>query len=278
MKNSIYLPHIATIKNIAEETADTSTFTVEFDEKKTQSAFSYLPGQFVEVTVFGTGECPISITSTHEKDDCVELCIRSTGKVTGALHNLDVGAKIGIRGPYGNSFPLEEMRGKDIILVGGGIGIAPLRSLLNYVVHDRSRYGEISLFYGARTPGDLCFRREYDRWSARENVSVHVTVDEPAEKWIGRVGYVTDLLKMIDPSPLKGVACVCGPPVMIRITIKILTEMGYEDSKIITTLERKMKCGVGKCMRCSIGEKLVCRDGPVFSVRELNEITDEFRG
>jgi len=275
MKKSLYLPYIATIKSIVEETADTSTFKVAFDDP--QLKFSYLPGQFVELTVFGKGECPISITSTPEKDKYLELCVRSTGKVTEALHNLGQGDKIGIRGPYGNSFPLEEIKGKGIILIGGGIGLAPLRSLLNYLLYMRNQYGEIILFYGAKTPADLCFRREYDIWSAYKNVTLYVTVDKGKEQWNGRVGFVTDLLKEINPSPYDRVAFLCGPPIMIKITTKILTEMGYEDSKIITTVERKMKCGVGKCMHCSIGEKLVCQDGPVFSLRELKEITEEFR-
>ena len=276
MNNSIYLPHIATIKNVVEETFDTSTFTVAFDNKDIQSSFSYLPGQFVELTVFGKGECPISITSTPVKNEYLELCVRSSGKVTDALHDLDVGGKIGIRGPYGNSFPLEEVRGKDIILISGGIGLAPLRSLLNYFLYNEDRYGKIELFYGAKTSQDLCFRREYDLWGAHENTAVHITVDKATEQWNGRVGFVTELLKEAAPSPRNRFAFVCGPPIMIKITAKILAEMGYEDSRIITTLERKMKCGVGKCMRCSIGEKLVCQDGPVFSLRELNEITDEF--
>ena len=278
MKDSIYLPHIATIRSVVEETADTSLFTVEFEDKTVQSSFYYLPGQFVEVTVFGKGECPISITSTPGKNEYLELCVRSTGKVTDALHNLDVGGKIGIRGPYGKPFPLKETEGKDIILIGGGIGLAPLRSLLNCFLYKRERYGEIALLYGAKTPEDLCFRREYDLWAGYENAAVYITVDKGSEDWKGRVGFVTELLKEIDPSCHNRVAFVCGPPIMIKITAKILIEMGCEDSKIITTLERKMKCGVGKCMRCGIGEKLVCQDGPVFSLRELNEITDEFSG
>jgi sulfhydrogenase subunit gamma (sulfur reductase) len=278
MRKNVYLPNIATIKKIEEETADTSTFTVVFDDQKVLSSFSYLPGQFVEVTAFGKGECPVSITSTPTKNGYLELCIRSTGKVTDALHNLDEGGKIGIRGPYGNSFPLDEVRGKDIILIGGGIGLAPLRSLLNYLLDRKKQYGKIELFYGAKTPNNLCFRREYDLWNSYENMSVYITVDKAAGKWNGRVGFVTELLKEIDPSPHNRVAFVCGPAIMIKLTANILTEMRYEDSKVITTLERKMKCGVGKCMRCSIGEKLVCQDGPVFSLRELNEITDEFSG
>ena len=278
MNKNIYIPHTATIKRVVQETADTSTFTVVFDDKSIQSSFSYLPGQFVEVTVFGKGECPISITSTPGKNEYLQLCVRATGKVTDALHNLDEGGKIGVRGPYGNCFPADEVRGKDVLFISGGIGLAPLRSLLNYFLDNRDSYGEIALFYGAKTPQDLCFRREYDLWNGYEKTTVYVTVDKAAEGWNGRVGFVTELLKEVDPAPQNRVAFVCGPPVMIKITAKILTEMGYEDSKIITTLERKMKCGVGKCMRCSIGEKLVCQDGPVFSLRELNEITDEFSG
>jgi len=272
MDKNIYVPTVATIKHIRPETLDTSTFTVIFEDGE---IFDYKPGQFAEISVFGVGECPISISSTPSRKGYLEFCVRDTGWVTNALHNLDVGDKIGVRGPYGKPFPLKEAEGKDILFVAGGIGLAPLRSLINYMLDNRDVFGKIEIIYGARTPKELCFKRELKIWEGCENIAVYLTVDRAdGMEWNGKVGFVPDYLKELNPPPENRIVFVCGPPIMISIVLKDLTKMGYGDSQVVTTLERKMKCGVGKCGRCNIGEKYVCQDGPVFTLAELKELKE----
>jgi NAD(P)H-flavin reductase len=274
MRENIYLPQLATIREIREETADTAFFTAAFDEPAHAGSFNYRPGQFVEVTVFGSGECPVSIASSPTRDGTIELCVRETGEVTGALHQLSTGDRIGVRGPYGNSFPVEETEGRDILFVGGGIGLAPLRSLLWYMLDNRERYGRIDVVYGAKTPEDLCFQKEYGSWGESGDTGIHITVDRADGKWSGKVGLVTAFLQELGLPPRNRVAFVCGPPIMIKVTALTLLGMGYDETQVVTTLERKMRCGVGKCGRCSIGDRYVCRDGPVFNLSELKQLTE----
>jgi NAD(P)H-flavin reductase len=270
MSSDIYLPHLATTTEIEPQTPDTTMLRLVLDDSTVAHSFTYRPGQFAELSIFGVGECPISIASTPTRTGFLEFCVRAVGQVTNALHELDIGSKIGIRGPYGNSFPLSE--GQNLLFIGGGIGLAPLRSLINYMLDNRDHYGEVELIYGARSPQDLVFKEELNLWDKQRGVTVHLTVDRGNERWRGPVGFVPSFLREIAPSPENKVAFTCGPPIMIKLVMEALEERGFPPDRIVTTLEMKMKCGVGKCGRCNLGSKYVCRDGPVFTLEQLKAI------
>jgi len=255
-----YLPYKATIKSVKQETPDVKTFQLE------PCNFEYMPGQFLELSILGIGEAPISITSSATRK-ILEISVKLMGQVTGALHELEAGDSVWIRGAYGNGFPLERFEGKEIVFVGGGIGLAPLRSLINYLI-DKKNFKKIYILYGARTPDDLVFKDEFEVWNKEKNVCVHVTVDKGTDDWKGNVGVVGALLKKIDIAP-DAVSVVCGPPIMIHFVVKDLKSLGFSDDRIISTMERMMKCGIGKCGHCNIGEKYVCVDGPVFTLGDM---------
>jgi NAD(P)H-flavin reductase len=271
----IYLPDIAVIDELTKETGDITTFKIRFKDKKLQDEFTYRPGQFLEVSVFGVAEIPISITSTPSRKGFIELSIKNVGLTSGAIHKLGVGSEIGIRGPFGNSFPYEKAFGKNILFVGGGIGLAPLRSLINFAMDYRDRFKTFTILYGARTQYDLVFRRELDEWVNRKDVETLITVDRGDDEWKGNVGVVTKLLPQAKITSENSVAFVCGPPVMIPFVISDLLKLGFSDKSIISTLERHMKCGVGKCGHCCVGDKYMCQDGPVFSYKEMREMAEE---
>jgi len=254
------------------ETPDISTFVVTFDNSQLRESFTYQPGQFAELSVFGVGECPIGIASSPTWEGFLEFCVRAVGTVTNAIHDLDVGDKLGVRGPLGNSWPTKEVEGKNLLFIGGGIGMPPLRSLIHYVLDNRERYGAVEIVYGARSPQDLVYKHELKQWDERQDVDLYVTVDVGDETWDGPVGFVPPFLREINPSPENKATFTCGPPIMIKLVVEALEEMGYADADMVTTLEMKMKCGVGKCGRCNIGDKYICRDGPVFTFEQLRRI------
>ena len=273
-ERNIYLPELVSIEEILEETRDIKTFRL-----KRPGNFHYRPGQFAEVFVPGRGEAPFSITSSPTEELYLEFSIKKTGTVTEALHRLNPGEMVGVRGPYGNGFPIESLQGWNLLFIGGGIGLAPLRSLINYVLSPlyRKDVGAVSILYGARTPQDLVFRWELQKWGERTDLFLLTTVDRGEPSWEGRVGLVPEVLKGmpgLNAQTLK--AIVCGPPIMIKFTIKALLEMGFQPSNIITTLEMRMKCGLGKCGRCNIGPYYVCKDGPVFTYEELQTMPEEY--
>jgi len=276
MAESLYTPYLATIEQAVQETWDTRTFRAVFCDERTRAEFAYHPGQFQEVSVFGVGEATFCLTSSPTQKGYVEFSVKRVGSVTTALHELSEGDTIGIRGPYGNWFPYDELRGKNLLFVGGGIGMAPLRSLLNYCLDRRSDYGHIDIFYGARTPGDLCYTREFDSWAQSPNTALYLTVDKGDEKWTGHVGVVPAHVREISPSLDNAVAITCGPPIMIKFTLPELLKLGFTDEQILTTLEMRMKCGVGKCGRCNIGHTYVCLDGPVFTYAQIRQLPPEF--
>jgi sulfhydrogenase subunit gamma (sulfur reductase) len=276
-QDNVYLPHIVVIERIIEETPNIRTFHFNFKDKKLQKEFSFESGQFGEYSVFGIGEAPFCISSSPTRRHHLEFTAQRVGRVTNALHRLGVGAEIGFRGPYGNSFPLDFLQGKNLVFVGGGIGLAPLRSLIWNVLDNRGKYKDIEIIYGARTPADLCFKYDLDAWGKNKTVNMVVTVDKGDESWTGRVGVVPKILEEVAPSAKNAVAIVCGPPVMIRFTFPVLTKLGFTPEQMLTTLEKRMKCGIGKCGRCNIGNIFVCRDGPVFSYAQIkNFVSSEY--
>jgi len=276
MSGRLMIPEMAVIQDIRQVTWDTLLFEVLIDDGGRGRTFPYLPGQFAEISVLGVGECPISITSTATRSGPLQFAIREVGGVTHALHNLQVGDRIGIRGPLGNSFPVEEMKGRDIFFIAGGIGLAPLRGLINYVLDNRADYGKVDIVYGARSPDLLCFAEEFDQWAGAPGTDLHLTVDAQAPGWSGRVGFVPTVVKDLGLSPDNRIAVTCGPPIMIKFVLTELAASGYPDEQVITTLELKMKCGVGKCGRCNIGPVYVCQDGPVFKLSELRQLPGEY--
>ena len=275
MNDNIYLPRTATIQSMRPETIDVTTFRITIDDSSGSEEFDYRSGQFAELSVLGVGEAPISISSSPTRPEAVEFSIRRLGQLTSALHDLEPGDKIGIRGPFGNCFPLEEIEGKNLLIVGGGIGLAPLRSVILNVFDNRAKYGKIDIIYGARSPQDLVYTSEYEEWGKVDNSRLHLTVDRGDDEWKGNVGLVPTFLKEINPSPENTTSITCGPPIMIKFVIEALHELGFSSEHIITTLERRMKCGVGKCGRCNIGSKYVCLDGPVFTLKELKEMPSD---
>jgi sulfhydrogenase subunit gamma (sulfur reductase) len=274
---NLFIPRAAIIENVQNLTYDTRLYRLRFKNKSKGNSSAendYRPGQFVQVSVLGAGESPISICSSPSQKGCFELCVRDVGLVTRALASLKKGDELGIRGPYGNSFPIEELHGRDFIFIAGGIGLAPLRSAINYVVDNKNDYGRVTILYGARTKEDIVFASELDKWSRQDKLDVFTTIDHPQDGWTGNVGVVTTLIdKIKNQSKVK--AFVCGPPIMIHFTIKELLDAGWAQQDIITTLERHMKCGVGKCGHCYIGGKYVCTDGPVFTYAQINEMAVE---
>lgn len=272
MVKNEYIPYPVFIEEVREETLDTKTFRVKFMDKKLVSAFKYKQGQFMELSVLGKGEAPISITSSPSRKGFLEFTIRAAGTVTKAIHALKNKDKFYLRGPYGNSFPFEEIKGKNIYFIAGGIGLAPLRSLINLVFDNRKHFKQIKILYGARTPDDLCFKDEIQEWKKMPDTEIFLTVDNPNAGWKDNVGVVTELWKITKINPKNAVSIVCGPPIMIRFVIAKLKESGFKDDKIIMTLERYMKCGIGKCGHCNIGEKFVCVDGPVFTNKQVSKL------
>ena len=268
MRN-LYVPYPAVIKAIKEEAYHTKTFSLAFQDRKRQQEFRYKPGQFVELSLLGYGESPISVASSPDEANYLELCVRRIGRVTNALHRLSHNDIVGIRGPFGNGFPVEEMRNKNLVFVGGGLGLAPLRSLIRTVFANRRDFGGVTILYGARTPSDLLFRDELAAWGDMDNTEVLVTVDVGSRDWRGHVGVVTTLFPKTAISAQNAVAIICGPSIMFRFVIQELLKIGFAEEAILLTLERFMKCGMGKCGHCNIGPKYVCQDGPVFSYKEL---------
>jgi len=264
-----YLPHLAVIEKTIDETYDTRTFHFNFKNEKLREDFTFESGQFCLLSILGVGEAPFCISSSPTRRDHLECSIRQVGKLTRALHRLGEDAEIGFRGPYGNSFPLDFLQGKNLVFVGGGIGMAPLRSLILNVLDNRDKYENIDIIYGARSPADLCFRYDLETWNKDGTVNMVTAVDKGDEEWTGRVGLVPVVLEEIAPSANNSVAIVCGPPIMIRFTFPALEKLGFTPEQMMTTLEKRMKCGIGKCGRCNIGNLYVCRDGPVFSYAQI---------
>lgn len=270
-----YLPEPATILETIQETPTIKTFRVRLDDPSKMRSFSFQPGQVGQLSVFGAGEATFVINSSPTRLDHLQFSVMRAGEVTSRLHGLAAGDKLGVRAPLGNHFPYEAMKGRDIVFIGGGIGMAPLRTLLLFMLDNRADYGKISLLYGARSPVDMAFKADLPDWTARADMTTVLTIDREAEGWEHTVGLIPNVLLEMAPAPDNAVAVTCGPPIMIKFTLQALKRLGFADEQIYTTLERRMKCGVGLCGRCNIGAKYVCVDGPVFSYAQLRELPNE---
>ncbi len=278
MKDNPYQPWLATIDDIREEVGGVrpiKTFRLKFQDKNIQNNFTYLPGQCTMITLLGQGECFFAISSSPTKKDYIEVSVMKLGKVTTALHECEPGDVVGVRGPYGNNFDVDGWQGKNLVFIGGGIGQAPLRSLINYVVDNRKKYGKLDVIYGARSSKDLSYKQEFAELEKRKDVDVHLSIDVAEDGWKNFVGFVPNNLLEVKPSPKNSIAITCGPPIMIKFVIQNLEKLGFTDDQIFTTLEMRMKCGIGKCGRCNIGNLYVCKDGPVFSYQQLKNIQGE---
>ena len=270
------VPELAVIQQIHPLTDKEKVFRIAFKDESIGRAFAYKPGQFVELTVFGVGEAPISICSAANGDGKFELCVRAVGNVTNSLHALKPGDVVGIRGFYNRGFPIERMLGNDVILIAGGLGIAPLRSLIQHIAQRRNHYGEVTILNGARCPAELLFADEYEQWRDEGGFDVRITVDEGDDTWKGNVGVVTTLFDGLRVDPTRTYAAVCGPPVMYKFVIRELERIKIPEDRTFLSFERRMECGIGKCMHCAIGSKLVCIDGPVFNLREVRDLKEAF--
>ena len=274
---NVYLPKIAIMDRVVEEIADVKTFYWHFEDPAEQTAFrKFLPGQFAQVSVFGAGEFPASLPPSPTEDELF-FTVRRVGSVTAALHQLHPGDKFAVRGPYGNGFPMTQYFGRNLLFVAGGIGLIPLRSCLNYALDNRHRYGKIQLFYGARGLKDLMYLGALREWEMTRGFECYLTVDRGDDQWTGHVGVVGSLFRKPGVTvPVEDTtAFVCGPPIMFRFVIRDLKEMGFQDRNIMSTLERYMKCGVGKCGHCCIGLAYVCTDGPVFTYEQIKHLGED---
>ena len=275
MTNEILIPHVGVITNVRKDTPDVKTFrVVGLDGKK---LFEHMPGQCAMLSVPGVGEAMFSITSSPTNTEFMEFSIKKCGCLTSWLHAMKEGQQITVRGPYGNGFPVTtEFKGKNMLFIAGGIGLAPLRSVINYIRDNREDYGTIDIVYGSRSMDDLVdFKEIEEEWKNEKDFNVYLTIDREQEGWNGHVGFVPSYVKEVNV-PTDRTAVLCGPPIMIKFTLQALLELGFDKKQVYTTLEFRMKCGVGKCGRCNVGDKFVCKDGPVFRMTELDELPDEY--
>ena len=270
------LPEMATVIETVQETHNIKTFRVRFDDEEKMKNFTFQPGQVGQLSVFGVGESTFVINSSPTRMDYLQFSVMKAGENTAALHKLNAGDKIGVRAPLGNWFPYDQWKGKNVFFIGGGIGMAPIRTIMVYLLDNRKDYGDISLLYGAKTPADLSFQSDMPEWLERKDLNVTLTIDNPAEGWEHKVGLIPNVLKEIGPKPKDTIAVLCGPPIMIKFVLAGLEELGFSREQVYTTLELRMKCGVGKCGRCNIGSKYVCKDGPVFRCDEIDELPNEY--
>jgi NAD(P)H-flavin reductase len=271
--NIDYVPRLATITKKVPMTSMETLFEIKLDDK---SELNHKPGQFVEVSVFGIGEAPISLSSSPTKKKTFEICVRKLGNVTTKLHQLNIGDKVGIRGPFGNGFDTASLEGKDLLFIAGGLGIAPLRSLINYVFDNRKNFGRVLLLYGCKEPKEMLFGEELASIALKENVEFKPTVNfcPENEVWDGNIGVITTLIPQVPFDSEKTIALLCGPPVMYKFVIADLKKRNVPDDHIIMSLERRMKCGVGKCGHCQINQIYVCKDGPVFNYSKIKGIPE----
>jgi NAD(P)H-flavin reductase len=269
-----YLGRLEEVRDLGEEI---KLFSVRLLNGGSEAFVDYHPGQFAFLSAFGIGEAPFGIASTSKRGERLDFAVQRLGSVTTGLHELGEGDILGVRGPMGNCFPMDSFKGKNLIILGGGIGGAPLRPVIHTVLDNRSDYGHFTILWAARHPSLLVFTDEYDTWRATPETDLHLTVDHPDAKWDHNIGLITELLERVAPSPENAITITCGPPIMIHFVNKMLVEqLGFRPEQNYVTLEARMHCGIGKCGRCNLGEKLVCVDGPVFTMQEVGGLLESF--
>lgn len=270
-----FIPSVAILQESFDLTPDVKLLRIQLADEASKSSFNYKPGQFAFVSAFGVGESPFCLTSCANSEGILEFALRKVGTVSGAVHEMEAGARIGVRGPFGNNFPIEKFKGKNVLIIGGGIGMAPLRPVINTLLKNRKDYKDILVINGARSPQDLVFISEIDTWR-ETGTRVELTVDRGDSSWTGRVALVPQVIEELKPSPENTFAITCGPPIMIRFVLAALKKLQFQENQIFTTLESKMKCGLGKCARCNVGNIYVCQDGPVFSLDQISRFLESF--
>ena len=277
-EKNIYLPYLMKVEKITDEAPGVRTFKLKFVNDEDSNRFNFAAGQFGEYSIFGVGESTFCIASSPTRKGFIECTFRQAGKVTSALSNCEEGSIIGFRGPYGNTFPIDQWKGKSLLFVAGGIALPPMRCVIWNTLDLRENFKDITIVYGARSVNDLVYKNELEEWNNRPDVRLITTVDPGGETpdWKGEIGFVPSILEKIAPSSKDTIAIVCGPPVMIKFTFPVLYKLGFTDENIFTTLENRMKCGFGKCGRCNVGEVFVCKDVPVFTGKQLKELPDEY--
>ena len=270
-----YIPVPVEVKKITVESDDKTLRTYDLVFCNEEEKFEFLPGQFCQLSILGKGEAPFGIASSPTEKEFLKFTVNRVGVVTTAIHWLEEGEPIGLRGPLGNSYPVEKFKGGNIVIIGGGFAFTTLRALTVYLLAKRQDFKDITVIYGARRPGLLLYQNELAQWEKRDDLKLHLTIDEAVSGWKKRVGFVPTVTKEVAPSPKDAWVVVCGPPIMIKYTLPVLSELKFPPERIYTSLERRMKCGIGKCGRCNIGPKYVCVDGPVFSYAELQKLPME---
>ena len=267
----LYSPRPATIVKTKQMTKNEKFFEIELDDGK---PLGHMPGQFVQLSIFGIGEAPISISSspTKEERNRFEICVRNVGTFTGALHKLGEKDKIGVRGPFGRGFPIDEVKGNDLLLIAGGLGIVPLRSLVNFVIDRRRDFGKVSILLGCKAPEERLFTDEIAKWEKMADIGYACTVDKADPDWKGNVGVITNLIPGVTIDSNKTYAVVVGPPIMYKFVILELLKKKIPKKQIVLSLERRMKCGLGKCGHCQVGHLYVCKDGPTFTYAEIEKV------
>lgn len=275
-----YLPYPVRVKDVQVATEDKTlkTFELEFLNHDDAKAFTYLPGQFAELSVAGYGESPIGIASSPTEGDTLLFTVSKAGVVTTKLHDMVSGDIMGVRGPLGHPYPLHEMQGKNVVIIAGGYAVTTLRSTMIWLLHpdNREKYGEITFIYGARTPGMLLYTDVIQEWEESGQADIHITIDKEVSGWNKHVGFVPQIVEKVSPSPDDSIALICGPPVMIKFTQPVLDNIGWKGDQIVMSLENRMKCGVGICGRCNVGPYYVCKDGPVFTKAQLDLLPREY--
>ena len=277
-----YLPMPVTLKavRLENQVGDLKTFDLAFADQNHAESFSFAPGQFAMISIPGVGEAPFGIASSPLQKDVVQFTIKRypTGTLTTAIHDLSQGDTLGLRGPLGNSYPIEQFQSKNILIVGGGFALTTLRSLTAFLLDEKNRpnFGKLTLFAAARDPGEMLYKDNLADWNKRNDIEVVKVIDQPADGWDGKVGYAAPVLQALAPVADNTYAVICGPPIMIKTCIKVLFELKFPPERIITSLEMKMKCGIGKCGRCNIGDKYICKDGPVFTYAQLQKLSSQY--
>lgn len=270
-----YKPMAATVVEVIRETYNIVTLRVVLDDAEAMKNFTYEPGQVGQLSLFGVGESTFVINTPPSQKEYLQFSVMQAGEVTTAIHGLSKGDKVGVRAPLGRPFPYADWKGKNVFFIGGGIGMAPIRTIMLHLLEHKADFGKISLLYGGKSPRDLAYSYELEDWMKRPDLDCTLTIDKPAEGWAHNVGLIPNVLRELKPSPDNCIAVLCGPPIMIKFTLQALDELGFDHANVFTTLEKRMKCGIGICGRCGIGGKYVCLDGPVFSQKQLDELPPE---